>query len=575
VADTITFDSGLIPDELFWSGTPGSVVDRADATGGTAKALQFPDINDDEETFFELAAEAEPGNDTFTVRFEVSSEEGYDFLRITVDGTDVLEPGEPGVSGVGAGWQELSVTLAHGSRTLRLAYSKDSSADDGDDTAYISKIIYPAGERAVTGAAILEDLTTSASGETEIFAGYRFWRIYTLATSSLSGTSGGIGEVELRATLGGADLTDTLPGIASQPLGTTYGSYLAPNAFDNDLATPWFANSKYSSLQWEFTTLPQEIAQVRIRVGSVYHSELLDLSIDRSYGGDTWETIATKRGIVEAASHIGGDFTIDLIDPTVPRDGALGINDFGATISSYIFCQPDFVSVVGHYTPSPIVIERLISFSASIHPLVIGPTTYPFSIRGVIYAADGAAGAPGTLLATTAARTSVPNDWFELFLSGPLVLAPGTYYLGVQVGGTSGGLYGHQTVGSNTRLTVAATYASGAPATFPGGSTSLAQNGAIYAIYPISTGGASLESAVSNATGLVGGDSTAGSAAETLAALASAGAGLLGVTGTATNTLAGVTSATAAVSVNGFKQRFTLTGTQYPTKALNATWVPK
>jgi hypothetical protein len=576
---TITFDGGTISDDLFWGGTtttPGSVVNRADAVGGTTKALQYPDINDDEETFFEIYVVAAPGDDTLTVRYEVSSEENYDYFRILVDEADVLEPGEPGVSGDGAGWQEFTTTLSHGSRTLRFSYSKDSSADEGDDTTWISSItVPPIAPKPSVGASTLADLTGSASGETEIFSGYRFWRIYTQATGSISGNSGGIGEVELRASLGGADLTDSLPGIASQPLGTPDGSFPASNAFDNSLSTSWFANTEYSSLQWEFTTLPQDVAQVRIRVGSVYHSELLDLSIDRSYGGDTWETIATKRGIVEAASHIGGDFTINLIDPTVPRDGFLGINDFGATISSYIFCQPDFVSVVAHTTSVPIVIERLISYSSSVHPLVIGATTYPFSIRGVIYAADGALGAPGTLLTYTAERTSVPNDWFELFLPAPLILAPGSYYLGVQVGGTSGGLYGHQTVGSNTRLTVAATYASGAPASFPGGSSALAQNGAIYAIYPISTGAASLESAVSAATGVVGSSNSGAALLEDLTSAAS-GAVTAPITGTATAALEALTgSATGTRLRPGFGVRVSLMGTLRPTKSLNATWVPK
>jgi hypothetical protein len=572
-ASTITFDDGTIPETLTWGGTtttPGSVVDRADATGGTAKALMFPDISDSELTYFELAANAETGNDTFTVRFEVSSENNYDFLRIYVDGAHVLNPGasKPGVSGTGDGWQELSVTLAHGSRTLRLAYSKDSSDDDGDDTAYISKIIYPPGERASTGASTLEALTSSASGTTPTYPGlYRFWRIAALATHSVSGSTG-LGEIELRGSIGGADLTDTLPGVAS----TQYGGGDDPSVcFDNNTANYWQANVEYGGIIWEFTTVPQDVQQVWIDSG-----EMLDIQIASSTDGVFWDWRAIQRGNTEYAYFTGTPLTVDLTGPERHYDGYLGINDLAQTNVYPVSCESDHIAVTAHTTYDPIRVEKLIAHSASTYPFPpIGMTTYTFFCKGVIYSDDG--GYPGTLIAETAQRTTAPNrQWFDLMLADWVFLMPGTYWFGVHIGGTSGDFVTNNTVGGQTTRTVARAYGSGVPATFPLGGVSLASGlpQSIYAVYPISTGESTLAAAISTATGIVGETGASGTATATLALLTSSASGST-VTGTAGTLLEALASTAQATRTRpGFGQRFTLTGT-LPAKTLNATWVPK
>uniref|UniRef100_A0AB74UGM1 F5/8 type C domain-containing protein n=1 Tax=Caulobacter phage BL57 TaxID=3348355 RepID=A0AB74UGM1_9VIRU len=69
------------------------------------------------------------------VRYKVSSE-GPDYFRILQDGSQVLQD-----SGTGGGWEEFSLATT-GDHTLRFQYSKDGSLAVGDDTVYISQIVY-------------------------------------------------------------------------------------------------------------------------------------------------------------------------------------------------------------------------------------------------------------------------------------------------------------------------------------------------------------------------------------------------------------------------------------------------
>jgi hypothetical protein len=580
----ITFDDGSIPAEFAWSAFgPGIVIDRVDVDGGTTKALRYPDIDDSEESYFEIFADARPGNNVLTVRYEVSSESGYDYWRIYIDDVQVWQE-----AGTGAGWSEYSTTLAVGVRRIKFRYSKDSSADDGDDTAYISKItVSPIGERPITVATTLAPLTSSASGETEIYPGYRFWRITMEATASLSGTAGGIAECELRGSFGGADLTDSLPGTASMYLGSLNPYYAPSAAFDNDGTTWWESWSSYGSLQWEFTTLPQVVEQVHLTTpyymsgGSpIYSSVLLDLKIERSYGGETWETVTTKRGLVEPNSwDTPGNIDLPLTGPVVANDGFIGVNDFGRTDRAIEFCPQNKVAITGYSIPHPVVIERFIAYSRAPLPSPpIGDITYTFKIRGVIYASN-VSNVPETLIAVTAERTSVPNDWFELELSEPLVLEPGFYHFGVHVGGTSGGIYSCDTYGPQVSMKTLLDFpfGDGPPDPFPiltSGAVEQSQPHPVYVIYPISTGVAALAALTSQAAGFFGTfqEAVTGTALALLDDLTSAASGARQMLRSPRVPLNG---AMVNVSLAGSRRTtLTLAGSRR-TVSLSATWVSR
>lgn len=574
---TIDFEDGTIPAALLWAGDPGTVVSRADAGGGTLLALQFRDIADHEETYFELYAEAHaPGSLSLTVRLEVSSEENYDFLRVLVDGVDVLgdpgvDPGdEEGRSGISGGFESFTVNLSEGGHSLRFGYYKDSSADDGDDTAWISSITYPAGVRPVAAVNQLDDLVSAASGETPTYPGlYRFWRIAALATQSTSGDTG-LGEVELRGSIGGADLTDTLPGIASQQYG---GGPDDPSVcFDNDTSNYWTSGPEYEAVIWEFTTFPQDVQQVWIERG-----EMLDIQIAASNDGVTWEWKAIQRGNTGNSYVSTTPITIDLVGPNRHYDGYLGVNDLQQTNVYPIYCESDHIAVTANTTWDPIRIEKLIAHSASTYPSPpIGAITYTFFCKGVIYSDDG--GYPGTLIAETAEHTTLPNgQFFDLGLADWLFLLPGTYWFGVHTGGTSGNLLTHNTVGPQTTRTVALAYGSGVPSTFPPGGVSLASGRPqpIYAVFPISTGEAVLADLSSAGLGFLG-DPITGTAVDLLGDLVCEGAGsfVLPIAGTAAALLESLSS--AGFGARGvLRPQQTLNGSYRPVISLNATWVPR
>jgi hypothetical protein len=586
---TITFDGGTISDDLYWGGTtttPGSVVDRADAGGGTAKALQYPDINDDEETFFEMFVIAAPGDDTLTVRYEVSSEENYDYFRITVDGTDVLEPGEPGVSGDGVGWQEFTTTLSHGSRTLHFSYSKDSSADEGSDTTWISSItVPPIAPKPSVGASTLEDLTSDGSGTTPYDPNFRLWRV-NMSEGSI------ITEIEFRETFGGADLTDTLAGTAFS-INEFYGPETADLAFDNNttvatLDYTWQSVLSFGYVGFNFDHGPDDVTQVLINAPWAGNAPR-NFTIERKRPEDfVWEIMASVEGECEWYSSGDNPRTYDLTGPDRRYETHLGRSGF---IFSALrdFCDKNYVTVSLHSNSvDDMSITKLVLLPYQSHPYTaypLPPTSDLFKIKGVIYAADGVGGKPGTLLATTIERTRtqysaniyLAGDWFDLLFAAPVFLPRGSYWLGVHVGGDQR-MYTVQTSNFGTTYTAPATYLSGTPASWPGGEATILNQPPLYAVYPVSRGYPTLESAVSVATGLVGEGDITGTASNSLALLTSSASGTVSppITGLAVTLLEALTSTAQATRLRpGFRQRVSLMGTLRPTKSLNATWVPK
>jgi hypothetical protein len=161
---TYDFQAGTVPSEFVWAGTtatPGTIVSKPDAVGGMTLALRFPDINDSQESYFELAVWATATNNQFKVRYASDSEDGYDYFRLYIDGVMVAE-----VSGEASPWLEYSATLIPGDYTMKFRFSKDSSVSDGEDTAWISTLTYPYGEFVITGIGLstLQRLTSAGAG---------------------------------------------------------------------------------------------------------------------------------------------------------------------------------------------------------------------------------------------------------------------------------------------------------------------------------------------------------------------------------------------------------------------------
>ena len=66
--------------------------------------------------------------------YRVSSESGYDYLELWIDGSQ-----QDSWSGT-VGWTEASYPLAAGAHTIEWRYTKDSSISSGDDAAWVDDI---------------------------------------------------------------------------------------------------------------------------------------------------------------------------------------------------------------------------------------------------------------------------------------------------------------------------------------------------------------------------------------------------------------------------------------------------
>ncbi|MEZ5302705.1 MAG: hypothetical protein R3F11_19020 [Verrucomicrobiales bacterium] len=160
---TITMDSSKSISAFFGATLPGSAVEDGAmpwVTGGDAfwfvqsntshaggSAFQSGDIDDVEggqQTFVETTVNG-PG--TLTFWWKVSSEEGWDFLTFSVDGSDEAE-----ISG-DEDWQQVSFMVeGAGPHVVRWTYEKDDGVSNFDDTAWLDHVGWTPGSGAPTYA---------------------------------------------------------------------------------------------------------------------------------------------------------------------------------------------------------------------------------------------------------------------------------------------------------------------------------------------------------------------------------------------------------------------------------------
>ncbi len=105
-------------------------VDRAVYVYGNS-AMRSPVLTHDEEGSAETTV---MGPATLSFYWKVSSEEGYDFLRFSIDGT------ESGVISGDVDWVEKTFTLGGGAHTLTWTYEKDYSVSKGSDSGWIDRL---------------------------------------------------------------------------------------------------------------------------------------------------------------------------------------------------------------------------------------------------------------------------------------------------------------------------------------------------------------------------------------------------------------------------------------------------
>ncbi|MHC4509822.1 MAG: right-handed parallel beta-helix repeat-containing protein [Planctomycetota bacterium] len=101
-----------------------------------AYSAQAGFIEDDQTSTLAVTLDCASGEISFYRK--VSSEASFDYLRFYIDGEEQDRwSGEED-------WTDASFPVTEGRRTFRWEYSKDGSASDGDDTAWIDDIVFPA-----------------------------------------------------------------------------------------------------------------------------------------------------------------------------------------------------------------------------------------------------------------------------------------------------------------------------------------------------------------------------------------------------------------------------------------------
>ena len=126
------------------------------------------DINDQQSSELMITMDVLNDDDISFYR-KVSSEEGWDYLKFYIDGTQMDEwSGEES-------WDEFSYPVSAGNHTFKWAYEKDGSVSNGDDCGWIDYIIFPAATGAgnilnVTATAVPAEICNGESSQLNAFA---------------------------------------------------------------------------------------------------------------------------------------------------------------------------------------------------------------------------------------------------------------------------------------------------------------------------------------------------------------------------------------------------------------------
>ncbi len=133
---------------------------NTDASEGTY-SLKSGVIADSQNASIEFTANMKSG----VLRFyrKVSSEEGFDFLRVYLDGTEFSSAAASGESN----WTWVNIPVGAGTHTIKFSYIKDNAVGTGGDAAWIDQLSLPLAPPAdLSGDSKSDLLIQSAAGTT-------------------------------------------------------------------------------------------------------------------------------------------------------------------------------------------------------------------------------------------------------------------------------------------------------------------------------------------------------------------------------------------------------------------------
>jgi alpha-tubulin suppressor-like RCC1 family protein len=167
VSIPLTLPGALNTTNLVWSGSGMApwFAQTAVSHDGFAAARSGA-ITDSQSSVLQTAV---TGPGTLSFWWKVSSEEDFDYLTFTVNGTAPV----PAISGE-SGWEQVTLHLSSATNTLRWTYAKDESVSDGLDAAWVDEVSFtpdlpailasPQSQTVMAGASVT--LSVSATGQT-------------------------------------------------------------------------------------------------------------------------------------------------------------------------------------------------------------------------------------------------------------------------------------------------------------------------------------------------------------------------------------------------------------------------
>lgn len=130
--DVLTIADALDLPSLTWtSGGSASWVNQTNITFDGVDALRSGAITNSQQSWMETQV---TGPARLSFQWRISCENGYDFLRVLVNGTEVTN-----TSGK-VEWKPVSLLLGAGVNTVRWSYTKDESESVGQDAGWVDQI---------------------------------------------------------------------------------------------------------------------------------------------------------------------------------------------------------------------------------------------------------------------------------------------------------------------------------------------------------------------------------------------------------------------------------------------------
>ena len=139
------FPPACAPLGAGWSTSGGGWSVATDEASEGGCSMKSNDIGDSQSAT--LSYTGQFGSGTISFQLKVSSEAGFDCVRVLLDGGPVNIGGASPCGGVGASgdvdWFPVSVPVTAGQHTLAIIYSKDSSESAGSDAAWLDAVQMP------------------------------------------------------------------------------------------------------------------------------------------------------------------------------------------------------------------------------------------------------------------------------------------------------------------------------------------------------------------------------------------------------------------------------------------------